>query len=258
MSAGRSKLSLVVLGGALVLVATGHGAFAATKDSSSASDSYNYYTAQNQNYYSSPQPALRKFTGDKQQSANPTLAYAANYQVQPLEQPAKSGSWSSRSGSNSVQVRPAAGVASAVSPATPTLNQQKSSPFGGLKRFFSFGRAEQEPDQQLDQPKTSRYTGLTLTGKASWYGKDFHNGPTASGERYDMYSMTAAHKTLPFGTMVKVTNLNNGRDCVVRINNRGPYVGGRIIDLSKAAATQIGMLGSGVAKIKLEVLGQAD
>jgi rare lipoprotein A len=71
-----------------------------------------------------------------------------------------------------------------------------------------------------------------------------------------MHSMTAAHKTLPFGTMVRVTNLHNGQNCVVRINNRGPYIRGRVIDLSKGAASQIGMVGRGIATVRMEILGQ--
>lgn len=98
--------------------------------------------------------------------------------------------------------------------------------------------------------------GAVQTGNASWYGKDFHGGKTANGERYDMYSLTAAHRTLPFGTKVKVTNLDNGQEVVVRINNRGPYLKDRIIDLSKGAAREIGMLGDGIAKIRLQVLGR--
>ena len=93
------------------------------------------------------------------------------------------------------------------------------------------------------------------TGHASWYGPDFHGGPTANGERYDMFSMTAAHKNLPFGTRVRVTNLDNGRQCVVRVNNRGPYVGGRIIDLSKSAARELGLITRGVGKVRLDILG---
>lgn len=91
------------------------------------------------------------------------------------------------------------------------------------------------------------------TGKASYYGGRWHRRPTASGERYDQNSMTAAHKTLPFGTRVKVTNLNNGKACEVRINNRGPYVKGRVIDLSVAAAKQIGAVSAGVVPVKIEV-----
>ena len=91
-------------------------------------------------------------------------------------------------------------------------------------------------------------------GKASWYGKTFHGRPTASGEPYDMNAPTAAHKSLPFGTRVRVTNLDNGKQTVVRINDRGPFVKGRIIDLSYAAAKKIQMLQAGVVHVKLEIL----
>lgn len=91
------------------------------------------------------------------------------------------------------------------------------------------------------------------TGKASWYGVKFLWRKTASGERYNMWAMTAAHKQLPFGTYVRVTNLKNGRACVVRINDRGPFVSGRIIDLSAEAAKQIGIYRAGVAPVRLDV-----
>jgi len=91
------------------------------------------------------------------------------------------------------------------------------------------------------------------SGKASYYGGRWHRRLTANGERYDQDSMTAAHKTLPFGTRVKVTNLRNGKTCEVRINNRGPFVKGRVIDLSVAAAKQIGSINAGVVPVKLEV-----
>ena len=93
-----------------------------------------------------------------------------------------------------------------------------------------------------------------LTGVASWYGPGFHGRTTANGERYNMNDMTAAHKSLKFGTRVKVTNENNGRSVVVRINDRGPYVGSRIIDLSKSAAQAIDMIGPGTASVTVEVL----
>jgi rare lipoprotein A len=93
-----------------------------------------------------------------------------------------------------------------------------------------------------------------LEGIASWYGPDFHGRRTANGEIYNMYGMTAAHKTLPFDTMLRVTNLENGRSVVVRVNDRGPYAKGRIIDLSKSAAEKIGMIGPGTARVRLEVL----
>ncbi|QIF05965.1 septal ring lytic transglycosylase RlpA family protein [Roseimicrobium sp. ORNL1] len=91
-------------------------------------------------------------------------------------------------------------------------------------------------------------------GKASFYGAMFHGRPTASGERYDQNSLTAAHRTLPMGTRVKVKNMRNGREVVVRINNRGPYVKGRIIDLSSRAAKDLRMTGAGVVAVEVTVL----
>lgn len=92
-------------------------------------------------------------------------------------------------------------------------------------------------------------------GKASWYGTDFHGRRTSSGEVYDMHAMTAAHKTLPFDTHVRVNNLDNQRTVEVRINDRGPFVQGRIIDLSKSAASALGMLGPGTANVEIVALG---
>jgi rare lipoprotein A len=92
-----------------------------------------------------------------------------------------------------------------------------------------------------------------LEGIASWYGADFNGRLTASGEVYDMYEMTAAHKTLPLGTMVKVHNLDNGNTATVKVNDRGPYVAGRIIDLSRKAARALGMRDNGTAHVRLEV-----
>lgn len=90
------------------------------------------------------------------------------------------------------------------------------------------------------------------TMKASWYGPGFHGQKTANGEQYDQMSFTAAHKTLKFGTLLKITNLRNKKSVVVRINDRGPYIAGRDLDLSKAAALALGMVKRGVAKIKVE------
>lgn len=92
------------------------------------------------------------------------------------------------------------------------------------------------------------------TGKASWYGRDFHNKKTASGINYDMYTFTAAHRTLPLGTVVKVTDQHNGKNVLVCITDRGPYVRGRIIDLSFAAAQRLDLEERGVSKVALEVL----
>jgi len=97
--------------------------------------------------------------------------------------------------------------------------------------------------------------GDTFKGNASWYGPDFHGKLTSNGETYNMYGMTAAHKTLPMNTIVKVTNLRNGLSTVVRINDRGPFVATRIIDLSNKAAHKINMIGKGTAPVKLEILG---
>lgn len=93
-----------------------------------------------------------------------------------------------------------------------------------------------------------------ISGAASWYGGQFHGRTTANGERYDMNGLTAAHRSLPFGTKVRVTNQKNGKSVVVRINDRGPYVGKRVIDLSRGAAQKVSMLGSGVAPVRLEVI----
>lgn len=92
-------------------------------------------------------------------------------------------------------------------------------------------------------------------GIASWYGKDFHGKKTSNGEYYDMYAMTAAHKTLPMNTMVKVTNLLNGRSEIVRINDRGPFVESRIIDLSYTAAKRLDVVQRGTAPARLEIMG---
>lgn len=97
--------------------------------------------------------------------------------------------------------------------------------------------------------------GDTFEGLASWYGPDFHTKKTSNGETYNMYAHTAAHKTFPMNTVVKVHNLENGKSTIVRINDRGPFVEGRIIDLSNAAAKDIDMLKAGTAKVRLEVIG---
>jgi rare lipoprotein A len=96
--------------------------------------------------------------------------------------------------------------------------------------------------------------GNVQTGEASWYGAEFHGQPTSSREIYDMNDLTAAHNTLPLGTFVMVTNLSNGKSIVVRINDRGPFVKGRVIDLSYAAAKALDMVGPGTAPVRIEAL----
>ena len=97
--------------------------------------------------------------------------------------------------------------------------------------------------------------GVTVgTGRASFYGERFRGRRTANGERFDPDGLTAAHRTLPFGTRLRVTNLRNGRSVVVRVNDRGPFHGARVLDLSKAAARRIGMIQSGTARVRIERL----
>jgi rare lipoprotein A len=105
-------------------------------------------------------------------------------------------------------------------------------------------------------PMTSAY-GYEEKGNASWYGKKFHGRKTSNGETYNMYAMTAAHKTLPMGTWVKVYNLDNHKEVTLRVNDRGPFVTGRIIDLSYTGAKKIGMVGPGTARVRVTALGKA-
>lgn len=102
--------------------------------------------------------------------------------------------------------------------------------------------------------------GFVQRGLASWYGKKFHGRKTSSGEVYNMYAMTAAHKSLPLPTFVRVQNLSNGRSIVVKVNDRGPFVGDRIIDLSYAAAEKLGVIGPGTARVEVSAVnsGQQD
>jgi len=100
--------------------------------------------------------------------------------------------------------------------------------------------------------------GFTEDGNASWYGVPFHGRRASNGEIYDMHKLTAAHRTLPFGTEVRVTNLSNGKSTVVRITDRGPFVEGRIIDLSMAAARELDSIGAGVVPVHLEILSAVD
>src|ERR1700750_3041919 len=104
-----------------------------------------------------------------------------------------------------------------------------------------------------NSPRESRDTKPYQVGKASWYGKAFNGRTTASGEPYDMFQFTAAHRQLPLGTLVKVTNLRNGRSVVVRVNDRGPVPRTRIIDLAYGAARMIGIPGYGIQPVTLEI-----
>jgi len=119
------------------------------------------------------------------------------------------------------------------------------------------------PSARLAKPKpapaaSARAAAFQQEGNASWYGVPFHGRHASNGEIYDMYKLTAAHRTLPFDTMLRVTNLANGRSTVVRITDRGPFVENRIIDLSLAAARELDMAGAGIAMVRLEQLSGAD
>jgi rare lipoprotein A len=110
------------------------------------------------------------------------------------------------------------------------------------------------PKKQKRQVAIPRPVGYTETGIASWYGHPYHGRAAANGEVYDMEKMTAAHRTLPFDTWVKVRNLSNRKQVEVRITDRGPFIDGRIIDLSRAAARDIDLLIPGVTKVRLEII----
>ena len=106
--------------------------------------------------------------------------------------------------------------------------------------------------------KTMKRVPKVLTGISSYYGSDFHGKLTANGEVYDMYGLTAAHKTLPLNTIVRVTNLSNSKSLILRINDRGPYVKGRILDCSYGAAKKLGFIAQGITKVRIELIEIGD
>jgi peptidoglycan lytic transglycosylase len=129
----------------------------------------------------------------------------------------------------------------------------------GSNETASGGTSVQKVSVEPDGTKTSRKRGAkhALNGTASWYGPGFHGKKTASGEIYDQTKLTAAHKTLPLGTKARVTNLDNGSAVEVEINDRGPFVDGRIIDLSRAAAGALGLVESGTAPVQVELIAES-
>ncbi len=140
------------------------------------------------------------------------------------------------------------GCASAPRPAPPYAGTMYGRNIPPTQRPYRVGRTCYYPLPSA--------TGFVQVGYASWYGRKFHGRQTANGERYNMYDFTAAHRTLPMNTRVLVKNLQNGKTVVVRINDRGPFVKKRIIDLSYAAARRIGLVGPGTAKVKLVALAE--
>ncbi len=125
--------------------------------------------------------------------------------------------------------------------------EKRPAPLLGYPKPYKIGKLWYQPLKHA--------RGFRERGMASWYGKEFHGRKTASGESYDMYALTAAHKTLPMDTYVSVYNLNNGKRGDVRINDRGPFVRDRIIDLSYEAAQRIGLVGPGTAPVEIVALG---
>lgn len=120
---------------------------------------------------------------------------------------------------------------------------------------FGFGGEKEKPRTEVaKETRTHRGQNFQAVGIASWYGGKFHGRQTASGERYNMNAMTAAHRTLPFGTRVRVTNLENGRKAIFRINDRGPFIDGRIIDLSRAGARKLEFYTQGLTQVRIEVI----
>lgn len=128
----------------------------------------------------------------------------------------------------------------------PTVKKKNGELTASMRPYTVFGK---------EYCPTVVSVGDTMSGRASWYGSDFHGKSTSNGEAYDMYAMTGAHKTLPMNTVVRVTNLDNNKKTVVRINDRGPFVESRIIDLSFSAAKEIDLVSKGSASVSLEVLG---
>ncbi len=127
---------------------------------------------------------------------------------------------------------------------------EEAKPAGALRRGTETRRETLVPDNWKEQARQKQQ------GLSSWYGKRFHGKQTASGEAFDMHALTAAHRTLPFQTWVRVTNLANGKEVIVRINDRGPRLHSRIIDLSQGAARALGFSKKGVARVEVEVLAK--
>jgi rare lipoprotein A len=127
--------------------------------------------------------------------------------------------------------------------------------FSGCAHKKKHAKVSPPPATRAAKPMASVNPGYTETGRASWYGHPYHGRPAANGEIYDMEKMVAAHRTLPFDTWVRVYDLDNNKTVDVRIIDRGPFIDGRIIDLSHAAAQAIEMVGPGTANVRMEVIG---
>lgn len=146
-------------------------------------------------------------------------------------------------------------------------NDRDSAPKGPLPSFFQLIMPKNEPLSRYGNPGSYAVAGhhyhvlptangYKERGMASWYGTKFHSQRTSSGEHYDMYAMTAAHRTLPLPSYLRVKNLENGREAIVKVNDRGPFHSDRVIDLSYAAATKLGILPRGTARVEIVAVGE--
>lgn len=122
------------------------------------------------------------------------------------------------------------------------------------KRFSTNPTPNYQQQKQSSSPNSNFYTGQKISGKSSYYGKKFHGRKTANGEIFDMYKLSAAHREMPFMTLIKVTNTKNNKSVLVHVNDRGPFVSGRILDLSYGAAREIEMINDGVADVIIEIV----
>ncbi|MEO7159529.1 MAG: septal ring lytic transglycosylase RlpA family protein [Polaromonas sp.] len=169
-----------------------------------------------------------------------------------------------------VQPDPASVASSTLTPSGPAATPSPETPHRSRLADFISRRLLKKAEKPAPEPEVLaapeapvdekyQFTGEDARelerGHASWYGGQFHGRRTASGEAYDKYALTAAHKTLPFGTIVRVRSLKLGREVDVRINDRGPFAPGRVIDVSQAAAEALGLMGSGVDAVSLKVAG---
>lgn len=149
-------------------------------------------------------------------------------------------------------------IASVVKRVYSVLEIRRSNVFV-LLALLAYSSCHSQADSQLDSPENccpeEVVIGEIMEGKGSYYGPKFHGKRTANGEKMDKFALTCAHKTLPFGTMLEVTNLANGKRVIVRVNDRGPFSGSRILDISLEAAKRINMISSGVQRLKVMVVG---
>jgi len=133
------------------------------------------------------------------------------------------------------------------------MSQVRATLLGAAVLVFALGCGNGDSVEPT-VPRPEAKPLASFTGKATWYGGRFHGRKTASGERFDKNDFTCAHRTLAFGTVVRVTNLETDRQVLVRVNDRGPYGKGRIVDVSEAAARKLGMIHRGVVKVRLDVM----